>query len=101
MLNEQKLASQKSKTMESMILEFTPQQVAHQLSLYNFRLFQNIHPIEFLNKIWLKADDEESLTPSLDFFISRFDLVRVFYWPSTYHLNGSCDFHLYVKLIWS
>ncbi|KAJ3362101.1 hypothetical protein GGF32_006555 [Allomyces javanicus] len=81
MLGEHKVAQQRSKTMESMILAYTPLQVAQQLCLYDWRLFRNIHPIEYLNQIWVKKDDEDAHTPSLDFFIARFDLES--YWVAT------------------
>ncbi|ORZ40619.1 ras guanine nucleotide exchange factor domain-containing protein [Catenaria anguillulae PL171] len=81
-LSEHKLATQKSKTMESMILEYTPLQVAQQLCLYNWRLFRNIHPIEYLHHIWTKRTaDDDSHSPSLDYFIARFDLES--YWVAT------------------
>ncbi|KAI9189372.1 hypothetical protein H9P43_000805 [Blastocladiella emersonii ATCC 22665] len=80
-IGEYKLASQKSKTMESMIMAYTPLQVAQQLCVYNWRLFRNIHPIEYLNQIWVKNRDEDSMSPSLDYFISRFDVES--YWVAT------------------
>ncbi|KAJ3112358.1 hypothetical protein HDU96_004664 [Phlyctochytrium bullatum] len=68
----------KGKTMESMFAELSHEELGQQLCLHNFKLFRNIHPIEFLHQIW-KKDDEA--TPFLDFFIERFD--KESYWTVT------------------
>ncbi|KAJ3107489.1 hypothetical protein HDU97_004085 [Phlyctochytrium planicorne] len=68
----------KGKTMESMFAELSPEELGQQLCLHDFRLFKNIHAIEFLQQIW-KKDDEG--TPILDFFIQRFD--KECYWAVT------------------
>ncbi|EPZ36809.1 Guanine-nucleotide dissociation stimulator CDC25 domain-containing protein [Rozella allomycis CSF55] len=62
-----------------------------QLALFNFKLFKNVHPIEFLNKIWLppkqNVDEDEIISylndphPNLSFFISRFDIES--FWVAT------------------
>jgi hypothetical protein len=64
--------------MESMFLELTPEELGQQLCVHNFKLFKNIHPIEFLQQIWKREDEE---TPSLNFFIERFD--KESYWVVT------------------
>ncbi|KAJ3215928.1 hypothetical protein HDU67_010159 [Dinochytrium kinnereticum] len=68
----------KGKTMESMFAELAPEELGQQLCLHDFKLFKNIHPIEFLHQIWKKDEDG---TPILDFFIERFD--KESYWAVT------------------
>ncbi|KAJ3221580.1 hypothetical protein HK099_003367 [Clydaea vesicula] len=80
MINNIKLVERKGKSMESMILELNFEDISQQLCLLNYNLFKNIHAIEFLNQIWTKKGDE-SICPSLDFFISRFD--KESYWVAT------------------
>ncbi|KAL7749253.1 hypothetical protein RI367_005405 [Sorochytrium milnesiophthora] len=80
MFSEQRLALQKSKTMQSLFATPKPpsaQEIAEQLCYYDFKLFMQIHPIEYLNQIWRAKNEEDSSTPNLDFFITRFDLVRM------------------------
>ena len=70
--------------MESMFEKMSAEDIGQQLCLYNFQLFRNIHSVEYLYQIWnpQKLDeDEESLTPVLDYFIKRFDLEC--YWVAT------------------
>ncbi len=68
--------------MESMIHELTPEDLAQQMCIYNCELFKKINAIEFLNQIWRKPSEEQDfLTPSLDFFIQRFD--KESYWVAT------------------
>jgi hypothetical protein len=89
-IQESKTKSQRNrgKAVNSIFLDIEPEDLARQMSLYCFRLFNHIHSIEFLNQIWgLKAketdDVDESnneqspndLSPNLSYFISRFDLV--------------------------
>jgi hypothetical protein len=69
----------KSKSMESMLLQLTPEELAQQICVHNFTLFNNIHPSEFLDQIWRKDDD--STTPYLTTFIQRFD--KEYYWVAT------------------
>jgi hypothetical protein len=69
----------RGKAMESMIFDMTPEDISQQLCLHNFNLFKNVHPVEVLNQIWTKNDD--SISPSLDFFIIRFD--KESYWTAT------------------
>ena len=65
-----------------MIQELSPEDISQQLCVYNSELFKKINPIEFLNQIWRKPTDEQDfLTPSLDFFIKRFD--KESYWAAT------------------
>ncbi|KAJ3120594.1 hypothetical protein HK098_004463 [Nowakowskiella sp. JEL0407] len=79
MLNYFRSVERKGKTMESMLMNLGPEDLAKQLCLHDFQLFKYIHPIEVLNQIWKKKDEEDS--PSLDFFIQRFD--KESYWVAT------------------
>ncbi|KAI9202179.1 ras guanine nucleotide exchange factor domain-containing protein [Polychytrium aggregatum] len=74
-----KTVEKKGKMMESMFTELTPEELGKQMCIHNFKLFKNIHPIEFLSQIWKKPEDES--TPCLDFFVSRFD--KESYWVAT------------------
>ncbi|KAJ1557563.1 Rap guanine nucleotide exchange factor 6, partial [Cladochytrium tenue] len=73
-----KTVEKKSKTLESMMLQLSPEDLGRQLCVHDFRLFTNIHSIEFLNHVW---KTEEDGSPYLTFFIERFD--RVYYWVAT------------------
>ncbi|KAJ3408579.1 hypothetical protein HDV05_004940 [Chytridiales sp. JEL 0842] len=73
-----RMVERRGKTMQSMFLELTPEEIAQQLCVHNFKIFRNIHPIEFLQQIWKREDEE---TPSLNFFIERFD--KESYWAVT------------------
>ncbi|KAI9334710.1 ras guanine nucleotide exchange factor domain-containing protein [Obelidium mucronatum] len=73
-----KMVERKGKVLESMFLELTPEVLSHQICIHNFKLFKNIHPIEFLHQIW--GSDRE-MTPYLNFFIDRFD--KESYWVAT------------------
>ncbi|KAI8808455.1 ras guanine nucleotide exchange factor domain-containing protein [Cladochytrium replicatum] len=83
MVGYYKSVERKGKTMESMLQEITPEDLAQQLCLHDFRLFKYIHPIEVLNQIWKKEADGGS--PSLEFFIERFD--KESYWVATEIVN--------------
>ncbi|KAI8836368.1 ras guanine nucleotide exchange factor domain-containing protein [Chytridium lagenaria] len=78
MILSYKGVERKGKTMESMFSELNPEELGQQLCLHDFKLFRNIHPIEFLHQIWKKDDDG---APILDFFIERFD--KESYWAVT------------------
>jgi hypothetical protein len=60
-----------------------PEALGQELCLFDFDLFEKIHPIEYLRQIWggAKSAAGETLTPALDHFISRFDGVS--YWVCT------------------
>ncbi|KAJ3009268.1 UNVERIFIED_CONTAM: hypothetical protein HDU68_002772, partial [Siphonaria sp. JEL0065] len=73
-----KMVERKGKVLESMFLELTPEVLSQQICIHNFKLFKNIHPIEFLHQIW--GSDRE-MTPYLNFFIDRFD--KESYWVAT------------------
>ncbi|KAJ3209318.1 hypothetical protein HDU82_001020 [Entophlyctis luteolus] len=73
-----KMVERKGKVLESMIAELSPEVLSHQICIHNFKLFKNIHPIEFLHQIW--GSDRE-MTPYLNFFIDRFD--KESYWVAT------------------
>ncbi|KAJ3064993.1 Rap guanine nucleotide exchange factor 2 [Podochytrium sp. JEL0797] len=72
------MVERKGKVMESMLLDLTPEVLSQQICIHDFKLFQNIHPIEFLHQIW--GSDRE-MTPYLNFFIDRFD--KESYWVAT------------------
>lgn len=83
-LNSHKVVEKKGKKMESMFEKMTSEDIGQQLCLYNFQLFRNIHSVEYLYQIWSPqkpGEEEDSLTPVLDFFIKRFDLEC--YWVAT------------------
>lgn len=69
----------KRKSIQSLFMEIPVEELAQQLCLHDFKLFQNIQAIEYLNQIWRKPGDEGS--PGLDYFISRFD--KMSYWIVT------------------
>ncbi|KAJ3334344.1 hypothetical protein HDU76_000037 [Blyttiomyces sp. JEL0837] len=73
-----KTVERRGKNLESMFMELTPEDISQQLCVLNFKLFRNIHPIEFLHQIWGKSEDG---TPYLNFFIERFD--KESYWVAT------------------
>eukprot|EP00834_Sanchytrium_tribonematis_P004548 NODE_230_length_12188_cov_0.969890.p2 type:complete len:857 gc:universal NODE_230_length_12188_cov_0.969890:4046-6616(+) len=82
LVNISKASNSKSKQIDSMLIQYSSDEVAEQLSLVNSQLYQSIHPIEFLNYIWRKKGEEEEYpTPMLDRFISRFDNES--YWVAT------------------
>ncbi|KAJ3089202.1 hypothetical protein HK102_006959 [Quaeritorhiza haematococci] len=78
LINSYRAVERRGKTMQSMFMELTPEDLGKQLCIHNFKLFRNIHPMEFLNQIW-KYSDEAS--PLLDYFIQRFDTES--YWVAT------------------
>ncbi|KAI3639487.1 hypothetical protein MIR68_002502 [Amoeboaphelidium protococcarum] len=88
-IQDQRLKIMKSnrKTMESMFEEIDPTVLAEQMCIYNFQWFCHIHPIEFLNQIWRKKEDEPEIwaTPNLDFFSGCFN--RESYWVATELVN--------------
>jgi len=82
LINNTKIAERRGKMMESMLLELSPEDLSMQICIHNFNLFKNIHPIEFLNQIWGPPEKfDETSSPSLDFFIQRFDNES--YWVCT------------------
>lgn len=81
LINSVSITPSRKKGRESLLLEFTVDDVSAQMCLHNFNLFKQIHPIEFLDQIWGKPGDENSATPSLNFFIARFDQES--YWVAT------------------
>ncbi|KAI8923351.1 ras guanine nucleotide exchange factor domain-containing protein [Entophlyctis helioformis] len=64
------LGERRGKAIESMFIDLEPVDIAQQLCIYNQGLFKSIHPIEFLNEIWIKDNDS---SPSFKFFVNRFD----------------------------
>lgn len=72
-------AEHKRKSIQSLFMDIPVEELAQQLCLHDFKLFQNIQAIEYLNQIWRKPGDENS--PGLDYFISRFDIMS--YWLVT------------------
>jgi RasGEF domain len=58
--------------------QFDAVSIAEQLCIHNHSLFQEIHPIEFLNEIW-KKDNRSSA--SFKHFVNRFDVES--YWVVT------------------
>ena len=82
MINSKNDGTRKGKSIESLLENIEANELAEQMCLHNFNLFKDIHPIEYLNQIWtVKAKDEDITTPSLDYFIHRFDLES--YWVAT------------------
>ena len=80
-----------------MINDLAADDIAQQLCLFNFSLFKKINPIEFLNQIWIdKKDKEDSITPALDCFISRFD--KESYWVAT-EICGIKDFKKRINVL--
>lgn len=55
-----------------------PQNLAQQLSLHNYNIFKNIHPMEFLNEIWKK---DNVASASFSHLVKRFDTES--YWVAT------------------
>eukprot|EP00842_Homolaphlyctis_polyrhiza_P004890 jgi/Hompol1/5401/HPOL_004387-RA len=72
------IGERRTKTIESMFYDLEPLEVAQQLCIHNYGIFRNIHPIEFLNEIWIKDNDS---SPSFKFFVERFD--KESYWAVT------------------
>ncbi|KAJ3297414.1 hypothetical protein HDU79_003761 [Rhizoclosmatium sp. JEL0117] len=73
-----RVVARRGKQMESMLMQIKPEELGQQLCLHNFKLFRNIHEIEFLNQIWLARRED---TPYLNFFIERFD--KESFWVAT------------------
>jgi hypothetical protein len=73
----------KKKAMEFVIEDIDVSVLAKQVTLHDFELFQQVHTIEFLNKLWKKKDSDTSewATPNLDYFSQRFDLES--YWAAS------------------
>jgi len=63
---------------ESQFLNLNVNEIATQLNLWNFELFRNIQPAEYVNNV-LSKDPE--LFPNLDLFIKRFELES--FWVAT------------------
>ena len=82
LVNLSKANNSKSKSLDSMLMQYSSDDIAEQLCLVDSQLYQSIHPIEFLNYIWRKKGEEDEYpTPMLDRFISRFDNES--YWVAT------------------
>ena len=82
LVNISKASNNKSKSLDSMLMQYSFDDISEQMCLVNSQLYQSIHPIEFLNYIWRKKGEEEEYpTPMLDRFISRFDNES--YWVAT------------------
>eukprot|EP00835_Amoeboradix_gromovi_P005114 NODE_451_length_8312_cov_0.348594.p2 type:complete len:846 gc:universal NODE_451_length_8312_cov_0.348594:8085-5548(-) len=82
LVNISKASNNKSKSLDSMLMQYSFEDITEQLCLVNSQLYQSIHPIEFLNYIWRKkGEEEEYATPMLDRFIARFDNES--YWVAT------------------
>jgi len=67
-----------SPAKESIFLTLQPTDVATQLNLWNFELFRNIQPVEYVNNVLTK---DAELFPNLDLFIKRFELES--FWVAT------------------
>ncbi|KAJ3019960.1 hypothetical protein HKX48_001505 [Thoreauomyces humboldtii] len=78
MFNNYKGVERKGKTIEGMVQEISVENLSRQLCIHDFKLFHNIHPIEYLNQIW-QSNTESS--PSMIYFIDRFD--KESYWCAT------------------
>lgn len=76
-----KSVGRKSKTMVSIFDDIDASSIAQQLCIYNFEIFRNINPIEYLNVIWRKKNDEFAASLNLDFFSARFEMES--YWVAT------------------
>ncbi|KAL3900075.1 MAG: hypothetical protein SGCHY_001603 [Lobulomycetales sp.] len=66
------------KTLQSIVHDIEPEELAQELCLFDFKAFSEIHPIDFLKKI---CGGSKSATPGLDKFIWRFDQIS--YWVCT------------------
>ncbi|KAI9101115.1 ras guanine nucleotide exchange factor domain-containing protein [Phlyctochytrium arcticum] len=73
-----KAVERRGKTIEGMVQEIKVEDLSQQLCIHNFKLFHNIHPIEYLNQIWKKSSES---SPSMIYFIERFD--KESYWAAT------------------
>ncbi|KND00621.1 uncharacterized protein SPPG_03749 [Spizellomyces punctatus DAOM BR117] len=78
MFHNYKTVERRGKTIEGMVQEISVEDLSQQLCIHNFKLFHNIHPIEYLNQIWQKTNES---SPSMIYFIERFD--KESYWAST------------------
>ncbi|KAI9017327.1 ras guanine nucleotide exchange factor domain-containing protein [Gaertneriomyces semiglobifer] len=93
MINNYKTVERRGKTIEGMIDEISVEDLSQQLCLHDFKLFHNIHPIEYLNTIWGSAKDA---SPSMIYFTDRFD--KESYWTVTEILRQK-DFKKRVNLL--
>jgi len=71
---------------DSILKNYNEVTIVQHLCLFDFNLFKEIHPIEYLNVIWKtkkndSEDDNEDNTPNLDKFVSRFN--KESYWVAT------------------
>ncbi|KAI8592856.1 ras guanine nucleotide exchange factor domain-containing protein [Geranomyces variabilis] len=80
MFNNYKAVERRGKTIEGMITvaAISVEDMSQQLCIHNFKLFHNIHPIEYLNQIWQSPDES---SPSMKYFVDRFD--KESYWVAT------------------
>ncbi|KAI8816195.1 ras guanine nucleotide exchange factor domain-containing protein [Fimicolochytrium jonesii] len=78
MFHNYKNVERKGKTIEGMVQEISVDDLAQQICLHDFKLFNNIHPIEYLNQIWNNSAES---SPSMKYFIERFD--KESYWAAT------------------
>ncbi|KAI8906627.1 ras guanine nucleotide exchange factor domain-containing protein [Powellomyces hirtus] len=80
MFNNYKAVERRGKTIEGMVMvaEISVEDLSQQLCIHNFKLFRNIHPIEYLNQIWQSSAES---SPSMRYFIERFD--KESYWCAT------------------
>jgi hypothetical protein len=70
-------------------LSLQPSDIATQLNIWNFELFRNIQPVEYVNNVLTK---DAELFPNLDLFIKRFEVVSSFFLLMVSH----CSFlHFY------
>ncbi|KAJ3162687.1 hypothetical protein HDU86_003660 [Geranomyces michiganensis] len=80
MFNNYKAVERRGKTIEGMITvaAISVEDMSQQLCIHNFKLFHNIHPIEYLNQIWQSSAES---SPSMKYFVDRFD--KESYWIAT------------------
>lgn len=74
--------------------KFDAASIAQQLTLHNYTIFKNIHPIEFLHEIWKKNNDA---SPSFKHFVNRFDMES--YWVITELCLNAKNFKDRVKIL--
>lgn len=78
MIHNYKTVERRGKTIKGMVQEISVEDLSQQICIHNFKLFHNIHPIEYLNQIWQKTNES---SPSMIYFIERFD--KESYWAAT------------------
>jgi len=57
---------------QSQFLILQTNDIANQLNLWNYELFQHIQPVEYVNNVLTK---DPEMFPNLDLFIKRFEIV--------------------------